>query len=111
MRRLIIATAGLMLLSISGRHAGGPTADGTICPVPGSPLSEARLLAIERENGCLDDGAAAPDSWPAGWNTATIAGGDIQPARVVADPYPTLHAVGGESARNGGCVSDANAPA
>ena len=71
MRRLIIATAGLMLLSISGRHSGEPAADGTICPVPGSPLAEARLLAIERENGCLDDGAAAaPDSWPPGWNTA-----------------------------------------
>jgi len=108
MRRLIIATAGLMLLSISGRHAGGPTADGTICPVPGSPLSEARLLAIERENGCLDDGAAAPDSWPPGWNTATIAGGDIQPARVVADPYPTLHSVVVDSERNKVFMSDPN---
>ena len=108
MRRLIIATAGLMLLSISGRHAGGPTADGTICPVPGSPLSEARLLAIERENGCLDDGAAAPDSWPPGWNTATIAGGDIQPARVVADPYPTLHSVVVDSERNNVFMSDPN---
>ena len=108
MRRLIIATAGLMLLSISGRHAGGPTADGTICPVPGSPLSEARLLAIERENGCLDDGAAAPDSWPPGWNTATIAGGDIQPARVVADPYPTLHSVVVDPERNRVFMSDPN---
>ena len=108
MRRLVIATAGLMLLSISGRHAGGPTADGTICPVPGSPLSEARLLAIERENGCLDDGAAAPDSWPPGWNTATIAGGDIQPARVVADPYPTLHSVVVDSERNKVFMSDPN---
>jgi len=108
MRRLIIATAGLMLLWISGRHAGGPTADGTICPVPGSPLSEARLLAIERENGCLDDGAAAPDSWPPGWNTATIAGGDIQPARVVADPYPTLHSVVVDPERNRVFMSDPN---
>src|SRR5438093_398072 len=108
MRRLIIATAGLMLLSISGRHAGGPTADGTICPVPGSPLSEARLLAIERENGCLDDGTAAPDSWPPGGQTATIAGGDIQPARVVSDPYPTLHSVVIDSERNKVFVSDPN---
>src|SRR6266705_242312 len=108
MRRLVIATAGLMLLSISGRHSGEPTADGTICPVPGSPLSEARLLAIERENGCLDAGAAAPDSWPPGWNTATIAGGDIQPARVVADPYPTLHSVVVDSERNKVFMSDPN---
>ncbi len=108
MRRLIIATAGLMLLSISGRHSGEPIADGTMCPVPASPLSEARLLAIERENGCLDDGAAAPDSWPPGWNTATIAGGDIQPARVVADPYPTLHSVVVDSERNKVFMSDPN---
>ena len=108
MRRLIIATAGLMLLSISGRHSGEPTADGTICPVPGSPLSEARLLAIERENGCLDDGTAAPDSWPPGWNTAAIAGGDIQPARVVADPYPTLHSVVVDPERNRVFMSDPN---
>jgi DNA-binding beta-propeller fold protein YncE len=108
MRRLVIATAGLMLLSISGRHSLEPIADGTICPVPASPLSEARLLAIERENGCLDDGAAAPDSWPPGWNTATIAGGDIQPARVVADPYPTLHSVVVDSERNKVFMSDPN---
>jgi len=108
MRRLIIATAGLMLLSISGRHSGEPIADGTMCPVPASPLSEARLLAIERENGCLDDGAAAPNSWPPGWNTATIAGGDIQPARVVADPYPTLHSVVVDSERNQVFMSDPN---
>jgi len=111
MRRLIIATAGLLLLSINGRHAGEPAADGTICPVPGSGLSEARLLAIERENGCLDDGggqAPAIDRWPPGWHTATIAGGDVQPARVVSDPYPTLHSVVVDSERNKVFMSDPN---
>src|SRR6266436_3307675 len=89
MRRLIIATTGLLLLSINGRHAGEPPADGTICPMPGSGLSEARLLAIERENGCLDDG-------------------DVQPARVVSDPYPTLHSVVVDSDRNKVFMSDPN---
>ena len=92
-RRLVTVAGGLLLLMFSDRHSGDPSADGTICPLPGSPLSEARLLAIERENGCLDAGAAPQESWPPGWHTATIAGGDIQPARVVSDPYPTLHSV------------------
>ena len=51
MRRIIIATAGLLLFSLSGSMPGDAPADGTICPVPGAPTFEARLLAIERENG------------------------------------------------------------
>ena len=109
MRRLIIATAGLMLLSIGGRHSGDPAADGTICPLPGSPLSEARLLAIERENGCLDLGQDAESpSWPPGWDKATIAGGDVAPIRVVSDPYPTLHSIVIDSERNKVFMSDPN---
>src|SRR5947208_4838435 len=110
MRRLVLVTAGLLLVSISGRNSGDTTAEGTICPVPGAGISEARLLAIERENGCLDDGAGGQDapSWPPGWKTATIAGGDIQPARVVSDPYPTLHSVVFDSERNKVFMSDPN---
>src|SRR5262249_29603122 len=95
MRRLIITTVGLMVLSLGSHNAADSGDPGSICPRPGGPpLSEARLLAIERENGCLDDGAQAPqDSWPPGWKQATIAAGDIQPARVISDPYPTLHSV------------------
>jgi DNA-binding beta-propeller fold protein YncE len=106
--RLVMTTAALLLLSFSGRNGGDP-ADGTICPTPGG-LSEARLLAIERENGCLDvdQGAQEAPSWPPGWKTATIAGGDIQPARVVSDPYPTLHSVVIDAERNKVFVSDPN---
>jgi DNA-binding beta-propeller fold protein YncE len=91
-RRLVIATVGLLLFSVARRQPADSTA-GTICPLPTSPLSEARLLAVERDNGCVDDGAAAPESWPPGWDAATIAGGDVAPSRVVSDPYPTLHSV------------------
>src|SRR5439155_3525602 len=110
MRRVIIATAALLLLSIHGRHAGDTATEGAICRTPGSGISEARLLALERENGCLDDAqdAAAAPSWPPGWKTATMAGGDIQPARVVSDPYPTLHSVVIDSERNKVFVSDPN---
>src|SRR2546428_4672764 len=93
MRRLVFAAVGLMLLSIGRGNTLESTATGTICPIASSPLSEATLLALERENGCLDEEVAAPDSWPPGWDTATIAGGDVPPARVVSDPYPTLHSV------------------
>jgi hypothetical protein len=106
-RRLVTVAAGLLLMTFSGRNPGD-SSGGTICPLPDSPLSEARLLAIERENGCLDDGAAAQESWPPGWNTATIAGGDIQPARIVSDPYPTLHSVVVDSERNKVFMSDPN---
>jgi DNA-binding beta-propeller fold protein YncE len=92
-RRLVIATAGLLLFSTVGRHAGDTMPDGTICPAPASAISEARLLAIARENGCLDEDAATAASWPPDWDTATIAGGDVPPSRVVSDPYPTLHSV------------------
>jgi hypothetical protein len=108
MRRLIIAIAGLLLLSMGRRDTGDPGAAGTTCPVPSSPLPEARLLAIERDNGCLDGDAAAADSWPPGWDTAKIAGGDVPPARVVSDPYPTLHSVVVDPERNRVFVSDPN---
>ena len=74
MRRLIIATAALLLFSVGGSRSGDSGAGAAICPVPASPLSEARLLALERENGCLDDGAAPQQAWPPSWDTATMAG-------------------------------------
>src|SRR6185295_14473759 len=110
MRRIILAIAGLLLFSLSGSTPGDTPADGTICPVPGAPSPfEARLLAIERENGCLDvDQDAEPPSWPPGWDKATIAGGDVAPIRVVSDPYPTLHSVVVDSGRNKVFMSDPN---
>jgi hypothetical protein len=109
MRRIIIATAGLMLLSIGSFSTGDSAGEGTICPVPSSSMSEARLLALERENGCLDDMEADdPPSWPPGWDKATIVGGDVPPARVIADPYPTLHSVVVDAERNKVFMSDPN---
>ena len=109
MRRLIIASAGLLLFSLSGSMPGDTPADGTICPVPGAPTFEARLHALELENGCLDvDQDAEPPSWPPGWDKATIAGGDVAPIRVVSDPYPTLHSVVVDSERNKVFMSDPN---
>ncbi len=111
MNRRIAVTIGLAVFAVLGSRGPDPSGEtGTICPVPRSPLSEARLLALERENGCLDDDAQPPaaDSWPPGWKTATMAGGDVPPARVISDPYPTLHSVVIDSERNKVFVSDPN---
>ncbi|MBI3262733.1 MAG: hypothetical protein HYZ58_06240 [Acidobacteria bacterium] len=108
-RRFVIATAGLLLFSLTGTTPGDTPPEGAICPTPATASFEARLLALERENGCLDlDQGAEPATWPPGWDHATIAGGDVPPARVVADPYPTLHSVVIDADRNKVFMSDPN---
>jgi len=109
MRRVIVATAALLLTSTAGRNS--VENNGVVCPLPSGPSFESRLHAIELENGCLDlDEDQSPESlsWPPGWDKATIAGGDIQPARVVIDPYPTLHSVVVDAERNRVFMSDPN---
>ena len=57
MRQVVIALTGLLLLTLSGNNRGDT--EGTICPVPGGSGFEAKLHALELENGCLDDQPAA----------------------------------------------------
>src|SRR6185295_15958494 len=108
MRRVSIAFAGLLTLVIGGWRPS--SVDGTSCPAPeaAAPLSEARLLALERENGCIDDGAeAVQGGWP-DWRSATLAGGDVPPARIVSDPYPTLHSIAIDAEHGRVFMSDPN---
>ena len=115
-RRLALALTGAALFSLVGWRPEspgvGPSSSGET-PVAHalrrSPLAEATLLARERENGCVEGSAAAPEpqSWP-DWAKAHIAGGDVPPARVVADPYPTLHSVAVDPEHNRVVVSDPN---
>lgn len=82
-------------------------------------VSAATLLALERENGCLDDALEGdgsrtgisprpvPVQWP-NWQDARISGGDVPPTRVVSDPYPTLHSVVVDPERNRVFMSDPN---
>jgi hypothetical protein len=106
MRRVSIALAGLLTLVIGGWRPG---AGGMSCPAPGAtPLSEARLLALERENGCTDDEVEpVQGAWP-DWRSATLAGGDVPPARIVSDPYPTLHSVAVDAGQGRVFMSDPN---
>jgi hypothetical protein len=109
MRRISLALVGLLIVGLADRRPS--KGDGAICPLPAveAPLAEARLLALERENGCLDvDDDTPPASWPPGWKTATMSGGDVPPARVVSDPYPTFHSVVIDSERNKVFFSDPN---
>jgi DNA-binding beta-propeller fold protein YncE len=108
LRRIAIAFAALFVASIGGWPLS--SVDGTSCPTPDadSPLSEARLLAIEQENGCTDDAAESVQGvWP-DWRSATVAGGDVPPTRIVSDPYPTLHSVVVDAEHDRVFVSDPN---
>ena len=72
--RTLIPVGGLLLLVLA-RTPGDPHAT-TVCPLPFSPLSEAKRLATEHENGCLDPDAASKEGWPPEWDSATIADGE-----------------------------------
>jgi len=108
MRRVAITAAAMVVLGLARSRT---PSDGALCPTPrlSSPINEARLLALERENGCLDDGQDQPPaSWPPGWKSATMSGGDVPPVRVVSDPYPTLHSVVVDAERDRVVFSDPN---
>lgn len=112
MRRLFYVGVALVVLSAMalGPGSGGPRAarGATAAPLARLTLDNATLLAREREYGCLDtDDAPAPQSWP-DWAEAHIAGGDVPPARVVSDPYPTLHSVAVDPVNNRVFVTDPN---
>jgi len=67
------------------------------------------LEAVMRDNGCLEPSpAAADDPWPPGWDKAKMAGGDVAPARIVRDPYPTFHGVAVDPENNVVVMSDSN---
>jgi DNA-binding beta-propeller fold protein YncE len=67
------------------------------------------LEAIMRENGCLEPARAqANEAWPPGWDKIAMAGGDVPPARVVRDPYPTFHGVAVDPQNNLVVMSDSN---
>jgi DNA-binding beta-propeller fold protein YncE len=104
MRRIVITLAGLLVLGGSRRP---PT---ELCPLPerASPLAEVRLLALERENGCIDDSTEpSQGAWP-DWQAAAVSGGDVPPTRTIADPYPTLHSIAVDARHDRVFVSDPN---
>src|ERR1700730_10145842 len=106
MRRISVTLAGLLILAIGGWRPG--SVDGTSCPTSEVMVSEPQLLALERDNGCTDDGLEpAQGVWP-DWRSATVAGGDVPPTRVGSDPYPTLHSVAVDAQHGRVFMSDPN---
>ena len=105
--RPLIATIGFLIFALvvwQPRSAPGRAER----PAIRSPIAEASLLALERENGCTGDAREeGQGAWP-DWASATIAGGDVPPARVVSDPYPTLHSVAVDAEHNRVFFSDPN---
>jgi DNA-binding beta-propeller fold protein YncE len=105
-RRVLLALAGCVAFGALGWQPGPP---GDVRRAPLRTLvSDPRLYALERDNGCLDaPAAAAPQAWP-DWAAAHIAGGDIAPSRVVSDPYPTLHSVAVDAEHDRVVMTDPN---
>ena len=107
-RRVLLALAGCVMFGALGWRPT-PTAgpDARRSPLR-SLVADARLYALERDNGCLDAPAgAAPQAWP-DWAAAHIAGGDVAPSRVVSDPYPTLHSVAVDAEHDRVVMTDPN---
>jgi DNA-binding beta-propeller fold protein YncE len=107
-RRVLFAAIGFVVFSVIGWqplwHASSSSDR-----VARTPVADAGLYALERENGCLDtpEPAPEPQDWP-DWAAAHIAGGDVPPARVISDPFPTLHSVVVDPDHNRVFVSDPN---
>ena len=106
-RRVLLALAGCVLFGALGWTPAPPGTSRSGRPPLRSLIADSRLLALERDNGCLDLPAPAPQAWP-DWAAAHIAGGDVPPARVVSDPYPTLHSVAVDAVNDRVFVSDPN---
>lgn len=84
------------------------TSDGDDSPWASADVG-VPLEAVMRANGCLTPaGEDAEDSWPPGWDSAKMAGGDVPPARIVRDPYPTFHGVAVDSQNDVVVMSDSN---
>jgi DNA-binding beta-propeller fold protein YncE len=108
-RRVLLALAGCVLFGALGWRPALPGASRSGRPALRSLVADQRLLALERDNGCLDESspAPAPQAWP-DWAAAHIAGGDVPPTRIVSDPYPTLHSVAVDATNDRVFVSDPN---
>lgn len=105
-RRLLVAIAACFVFALAGPPRSADRPADRDAPSLRAPMAEADLLALERENGCVDEGGGAPEAWPPGWNSAQIVGGDVPPTRVVQDAYPTLHSVVVDPERNRVFMSD-----
>jgi DNA-binding beta-propeller fold protein YncE len=98
-RRLLVAGAwyGSVLLWALGTQPVRPPAD----PAPVS------FESVARANGCVDTDPAAAEAWPE-WDSPGMLGGDVPPARVVSDPYPTFHSVAVDAQHNRVVMTDSN---
>ena len=94
----VALVTGIALVSPAPRSSGVHSLGG------GIPLE-----AVMRENGCLDTAVTrADDPWPPGWDKIPMAGGDVRPARVVGDPYPTFHGIAVDPLNNVVVMADSN---
>lgn len=101
-RLVVIALVGVGLLAVPRRWTGEQAGGRPDVAVPSGGIA---LQAVLRANGCTDP-AGSPQAWPA-WN-GPITGGDVPPARIVRDLYPTFHGVAVDAINNRVVMSDSN---
>jgi DNA-binding beta-propeller fold protein YncE len=103
-RRVVVAAAwyASVLLWAVGTEPVPPRG-----PSPAAPSEPVTLEAVAQANGCLDEGAAEAAAWPE-WDSPGMLGGDVPPARVVSDPYPTFHSVAVDAEHNRVVMTDSN---
>jgi DNA-binding beta-propeller fold protein YncE len=68
------------------------------------------LLSVLHENACLLPSVEAAElqRWPEAWSGIPMLGGDVSPARVVRDPWPTFHSVAVDPVNDRVVMSDSN---
>ncbi len=101
-KRGVISTV-LAVLAIGGFAGSGPSRPATDEGVP--------LGTVLEEYGCLMpsvQAAGLDESWPEAWNTLRMVGGDVSPARLVRDPWPTFHSVAVDPINNRVVFTDSN---
>ena len=101
-RLVVLVLVGMALFAVPRRRTDD---DRGARPPLGVPAGGVALGAVLRENGCTDT-AGSPQAWP-GWD-GPMAGGDVPPARIVRDPYPTFHGVAVDAINNRVVMSDSN---
>ncbi len=97
--------SGVLAVLVIGGIAGTGTSHRT--GDEGVPLG-----TVLEEYGCLNTSVQAAgledEAWPESWKDLRMIGGDVSPARLVRDPWPTFHSVAVDTVNDRVVFSDSN---
>ena len=99
-RLVMTSVAGVVLIG----GAFGPLPGATDDPVSmGIPLG-----TVLEANGCMEPAMVPPVAQFPDWGSARLLGGDVPPARLVRDPFPTFHSVAVDPVNDVVVMTDSN---